>query len=162
MMWIVRAGQEALFYEKFITDCRAYLPWNGYQLDLSRFNSRDEFRSVVINEKMSKNRTSISNWSGQLFSFVKEIGIGDYILIPAKRSHSYTLAVITGPYKYYENATDELYHSRSIKIICTGIPRSIFSQTIIYSLGAFRTLFKVKYEKEVMHSITSWKKTLIS
>ena len=41
------------------------------------------------------------------------------------------------------------------------IPASIFSQTVRYSLGAFRTIFKVKYEEEILKEIDKWKEESI-
>jgi len=73
--------------------------------------------------------------------------IGDSVLIPSEFSRSYCLAAINGEYVFDENENEKLYHSRSITIIEQNIPRDIFEQSIIYSLGAYRTIFHVKYEK---------------
>ena len=49
-----------------------------------------------------------------------------------------------------------------IDVIWENIPRDIFTQEIIYSLGAFRTLFKVKHEEVVLHAISKWLASEIS
>lgn len=156
-MWIIRAGQHSLYYEKDMMDSKVYLPWHGYCLDLSKARSRTEFRDIVKQEKKIDNRTTVSNWAGQLYSFTQEIKLGDYVLIPSRGSHTYCLAIITGEYCFDKDEKDKLYHSRDIEIIENDIPKDIFSQSVIYSLGAFRTLFKAKHEEEIMCTIEKWK-----
>ncbi|MBR2553387.1 MAG: hypothetical protein IKE94_00885 [Aeriscardovia sp.] len=157
MMWVIRAGQNAIYYNKYIDNSKVYIPWDGYAFDLSTVESRLEFRSVVENEKGTLNRTSISNWAGQLYTFTREIKIGEYVLIPSKCSQTYCLAIISSEYSFDKNEQDKLYHYRDIQIVEKDIPKNIFPQTIIYSLGAFRTIFKVKYEEEIMKTIEKWK-----
>ena len=148
-MWVVRAGKKAIYFDKYMDDKKIYIPWDGYDVDLSAFNSYGDFKELVLKEKGDDNsRTSISNWTTQLFSFVREMRIGDSVLIPSEFSRSYCLAAINGEYVFDENENEKLYHSRSITIIEQNIPRDIFEQSIIYSLGAYRTIFHVKYEKK--------------
>lgn len=157
MMWVIRAGQHSLHYDKYIEDSKVYIPWEGYKIDLSEIKTRSDFRTVVEKEKGTDNRTSVSNWAGQLYTFTQEIERGDYVLIPSKGSHTYCLVRITGDYRFDINEKDKLYHSRDIEIVDIDIPRDIFSQSVIYSLGAFRTIFKAKHEDEIMKTINKWK-----
>ena len=153
----MRAGQNSLYYDKFLSESRVFLPWSGFKQDLSQYTSRQEFRALVEKEKGEVHRTSVSNWAGQLYSFVVEAKKDDFVLIPSKGSHTYCLAKLAGNYTYNENETEKLYHSREIKMILKRIPREIFSQEIIYSLGAFRTIFKAKHEEEIIRTIKKWK-----
>lgn len=155
MLWVVRAGQKSIFYERFITEKRVYIPWEGYNIPLNGYNNREDFRTIVQIEKKTQNRTSVSNWSGQLYSFVVEMKIGDLVLIPTQGSHTYTLAKIRSDYLFRNDG--ELFHYRNIELLDGEIPRKIFSQQIIYSLGTFRTLFKVKQEDEIMDTISKWR-----
>ena len=156
MMWLIRAGKDAVYYDVFMNSQKVYLPWCGFNLDLSSFTNPKEFRTVVEKEKENSNRTSISNWAGQLYSFVRRIQIGDYVLIPTKGSHCYCLSAIIGNYQYSDGNTNGLCHSRSIQILQRNIPKSIFPQAIIYSLGAYRTLFSVHHEETVKQLIEQW------
>ena len=148
MMWVIRAGQDSLHYDKYLETSKVYIPWDGYKLNLSNIKTRADFRAVVEKEKVTDNRTSVSNWAGQLYSFTQEMEQGDNVLIPSKGSHSYCHAKIVGDYCFDPNDENKLYHSRSIEIIEKDIPKVIFAQSIIYSLGAFRTLFKVTNYKQ--------------
>ena len=157
MMWVVRAGQNSVYYEKFLDNSKVYIPWDGYRLNLSNLTARPEYRIVVEEEKGPVSRTSVSNWAGQLFTFVHEFKVGDTILIPSKGSRAYCIGKISGDYEYNESEPDGLFHSRKIKLLMKGIPRDIFSQEIIYSLGAYRTIFKAKHEEEIIRIIKKWK-----
>lgn len=158
-MWVIRAGQNAIYYEKFIMSSKVFLPWDGYKIDLSNLSSRNDFRQTVVREKKIDNRTSISNWAGQLYSFSKEIEVGDYVLIPSKASNTFSLARINGDYEYDENSNDGLYHSRDIVVLVREIPKRVFPQDIVYSLGAYRTIFRAKQEDRILAIIEEWKRS---
>lgn len=155
MMWVCRPGQKGIYLEKFIKDKKIFISWEGFKVDLSKAETREEFREIVIDERKPEARTTISNWAGQLYSFCREMQIGDLVLIPHQSSKKYALARIVGDYEY--NSKEELVHSRKIEIMKNNIPRELFDQSTQYSLGAFRTLFKVRDEDVVMEAITSWK-----
>ena len=157
MMWVVRAGQGAVFYKKFLDEKRIFIPWDGFCSDLKDYKCLADYRSLVEKEKNTDNRTSVSNWAGQLYSFVWEINIGDYVLIPSKLSQTYTLCRVVGEYTFNGDEKDGLFHSRSIELITSAIPKKTMSQELIYSLGAYRTIFKVKREDEVLRTIDKWK-----
>lgn len=158
MLWVVRAGQKSIYAEKFIDNSKIYIPWDGYKISLCTLQSREQIRKIVEKEKNTDNRTSVSNWAGQLYSFAYEMKEGDYILIPMYKSREYVLAKIDGDYEYDINEIDSLYHNRKIKILCKAIPADIFAQSIRYSLGTFRTIFRVRQEDEILMTIKRWKK----
>ena len=155
-MWVCRAGQKAQYYDFFLDTSKIYIPWDGYDYDLSAVPSKEALRILVEKETGHVNRTSVSNWMGQLNSFTFDMNIGDYVLIPACYSRSYALAIITGEYEYKHNENNTLHHARSISVVGTGVPRSIFPQDIIYSLGAYRTLFRVKQSEQVLMLIRGY------
>lgn len=157
MIWVCRAGQGSRFYHEFIEKKQIALAWEGYDFDLSNYNTLQEFRDVVAKEKSTNNRTSISNWAAQLFAFCVEIKVGDYILVPDTHSKNYMLCVITGEYKYtpYDDQ-DSLKHFRNVEIKKTSISKNEFSQRAQYSLGAFRTVFKPRQYEDVLDVIKKY------
>ena len=148
MIWVCRPGKDGIYFPLFCESNRIYLAWEGYNTDLSHYKTLKDFRKLVITEKNPKANTSISNWACQLYSFCVDMQIGDYVMIPDKHSKKYTLATICGDYEYRKY--DELLHSRKIKILVKDIPRSSFNKTVQYSLGAFRTVFKTRFEEEIL------------
>lgn len=140
----------AKYFEKFNEKKRVYIPWSGYHMDLRNYDTREQFRTLVAKEKNTNNRTSIFNWYGQLFSFVKEMSVGDYVMIPSNRSQEYTLATISGNYEYDPAEKDGLYHSRAVNDSSREYSKIDFFKFVAYTLGTFRTIFKVKCEQEIL------------
>lgn len=151
MMWVCRAGKDSIYYNKFIENERIYLPWEGFHVDLSSKTCLSDYRVLVADEKGSHNTTTISNLACQLDYFCNQIMIGEYVLVPSRNSRTYALCRVIGNYKYSE--TDELPHSRQIEILRTDIQKDIFPQSIVYNLGTFRTIFRVKNEDKVLKII---------
>ncbi|NLB81662.1 MAG: hypothetical protein GX800_08655 [Clostridiaceae bacterium] len=155
MLWVCRAGQEAAYYDEYINTSLIAIPWQGYNYDLSRFDTLSLFREVVINEKGLDNRTSVSNWASQLFAFCKQMKQGDYVLIPSFHSKTYALSEIASDYRYQDVSSD-LHHVRYVTVLYKDIPREVFSQGVQYSLGAYRTIFKPNHADEIIATIHDW------
>ncbi len=158
-MWVFRAGKNGAMYNDVIEYSQVFLPWDGYQEDLSKYQTMPEFRKLVEREKQTTNRTSVSNWASQILVFVKTSQIGDCVLIPAQGSKCYTLAKIAGDYEYIESNDEMLRHTRKITVLEENIPRSVFSQEVKYMLGAYRTVFKIRNEDLVLQQIEQWHST---
>ena len=157
MMWVCRAGQKSVFAEYYFATNRIYIPWDGFKTDLSLYVDRTSIKELVSKEKGDVSRTSISNWSGQLYSFCWEMMEGDYVLIPYKNSKKYAFARIVGGYEFDCQNEKQLWHSRRIEIVIEHVPSDIFSQTVRYSLGAYRTIFKAKHEDEILSAIKAYR-----
>lgn len=157
MIWVCRAGEASKHYEYYVNHSIISMPWDGYKQDLSCKKELSEFKDLVIAEKGDVARTSVSNWASQLYSFCIEMKKDDYVVIPGFHSKSYTLCRIEGEYEFDEDQP-ELYHTRKIKVLVENAPREIFPQSIQYSLGAFRTVFKPKEEEVILKIFKQWKK----
>lgn len=160
MMWLIRAGKNAAYYDNILSSKKVFLPWDGYDFSFDSLETMADYRNAVISEKKINNSTAISTWAGQMRTFAKTIQIGDYVLIPSRKSHFYLLAKVNGPYQYDQTMGNCMKHSHSIDIIVEKIPREIFNQQIQFSLGAYRTVFRIKFEDDVMKTIEKWQKEL--
>ena len=161
VIWVCRAGRESVFLDAFLQTKKVYLPWEGFKVDLRKYPSREQIKRLVQQEKGDVARTSISNWSGQLYSFCWVMNVGDYALIPHRGSRTYTFAQLTGEYEFCDSDPNGLWHSRRIKIVLSNIPREVFSQSMRYSLGAYRTIFKIREEEELLTAISKYQKQKI-
>ena len=156
-MWICRAGRDAVYLEYYIEKSRIYLAWDGFKINFSAVSDKKEYRTIVAEEKDTQNPTSISNWAGQITAFVFDMKIGDYVLIPHRSSAYFELAQISGDYEYNAENEEKLYHSRKVRILNADIPKRIFPQTIQYGLRAYRTVYKVRNEDQILRIIESWR-----
>ena len=73
-------------------------------------------------------------------------------------SKAFVLARITDDYHYDKKDPKMLWHSRSIRIVLDGIPFDLFNQQMKYTLRAYRTVFRIKDEKEFFETIRSYAK----
>lgn len=158
MIWVCRAGRNSIYLDTFLRTHKVYLPWEGFKVNLKPFSSREQLKIIVRNEKGDVARTSISNWAGQLYTFSQEMQVGDYVLIPHKASRFFSLAKVLSDYRFCDCDENGLWHSRDIEILDAEIPREVFSQSMRYSLGAYRTVFKVRDEEELLTTITKYRK----
>ena len=156
MIWVLRPGKEGMYYTQFISEQKLFLPWSGYNVDLRSLKTRDDFRNIVIQEKHPEARTTVSNWSAQLYSFCFEMSENDIVLVPSRRSKDFAVTKLIGDYYYEKDGF--FHHFRDYDLITEGIPRSCFTQSTQYSLGAYRTLFKVKQESEIMQVLMRFTK----
>ena len=156
-MWVCRAGKNAEYLKSFLNTSRIYLVWEGFDADLSSFDDMDLFRELVIKEKETDNKTSVSNWAGQLRAFSRDMNMGDYVLVPDACSQHFMLAQLKGEYEYSALTEVGFFHSRKVDIIARNIPKKIFPQHIQYGLRAYRTVYKVKNEEEILKIINLWR-----
>ncbi|SES65554.1 restriction system protein [Pseudobutyrivibrio sp. C4] len=156
MIWVCRAGKNSQYIEDFIGNSRIYLPWSGFEFDLSPFVELSDFRMLVSSEKQTDNKTTISNLASQLKSFAVDMQVGDYVLIPHRSSRFYTFAIVDGGYEYNLQNDVGLFHSRKIRIMKSKISNQAFDQSMRYSLGAYRTIFKVKDEEKCLDAIKKY------
>lgn len=155
-MWVCRAGKNAVFLDYFIEHSSIYLAWEGFKIDLKSVSQKSDYRTIVGKEKNTNNRTSVSNWAGQLNAFANEMQEKDYVLVPYKDSRFFALVRISGPYEYDETNEKQMYHTRKVDICAKNIPKDIFPQSIQYGLRAYRTLYKVKNEDAILRIIIQW------
>lgn len=69
--------------------------------------------------------------------------IGDWIVLPSKRTSTIHIGKVVGEYVYSEENGNPYYHYRDIDWFAKNIPRNNFDQDILYSLGAFMTVCKI-------------------
>ena len=79
---------------------------------------------------------------GQLFSFVQRIAVGDLVALPRKSMSTIALGRVIGPYQYREDL-GEVHHVRLVTWMRTDIPRTDVAQDLLYSLGAFMTVYRI-------------------
>lgn len=141
-VWMIRAGrhgeQESLAIDKGI----AVIGWHEVP-NLTQIKSREQMRELCRQIYPNASEAKTSNLVGQLFSFAQRIDIGDIVAIPKKSTSTIALGRVTGPYRYREDL-GEVHHTRTVDWIRTDIPRTDFSQDLLYSLGAIMTVCRIE------------------
>ncbi len=82
--------------------------------------------------------------AGQIWTFSHRMQPGDWVVVPSKSKPVLNVAEITGLYVFRADAEDPYYHHRAVKWVGKDVPRSTFSQDLLYSLGAIMTICQIE------------------
>lgn len=142
-LWGIHAGKtgdaDSLFLKK---NCIA-VGWSKVG-DLGLLQpDRESFKKRVSEAYPDKKPGAIPNNAGQLFRFVHEIQLGDFVVYPSKRDRQIHIGCVEGSYTY-DPVTEPGYPNiRAVKWL-HSIPRTRFSQGALYEVGSAMSLFLVK------------------
>jgi restriction system protein len=141
-LWTVRCGGDGAYEQEAVAQKIVGIGWGGLG-DISKIDSREElmlhFATALPNDSLA----SIRNQLAQVYAFRSRIQIGDLVALPLRNSASIAFGRITGGYKFVKDAHRYVSHQRSVEWI-KEVPRSSIDQDLLYSFGAFSTVFEVK------------------
>ncbi|MAT73370.1 MAG: restriction endonuclease [Planctomycetaceae bacterium] len=143
-LWLCRAGKHGQFEQRFLSDKRIYLTWDGLNRNLGSIETKPALGEGLREVYPDAPKARISQNTGQIWAFVKGMSIGDWVALPSKVKAAIHIAEITGDYSFDPKAADPFYHHRTVKWIAEDIPRSNFDQDLLYSLGAFSTVCRIR------------------
>lgn len=107
-----------------------------------------------------KKKGAIPTDCGQIFRFINEVQIGDYVVFPSKYNRKINIGEITGDATYDSNGGN-YPRRRTVKWLKKELPRTAFSQGALYEIGSAMTFFSVKnYADEFLTAITG--KTVVN
>ncbi len=142
-VWLVRAGakgeDEALALELNL----AVIGFTEIP-DLTGVSNREAVLERVQSVSPDARPNRIRNRAGQLNAFVLRMKEGDIVALPFKtRPGHIALGCVSGEYRY-ERIEGVMRHTRPVDWIRPDVPRSEFGQDLLYSLGAFLTVCRIK------------------
>lgn len=122
--------------------------------DLSKIEAnREAFKYVYGQIYPNAKLGSIPVSAGQLFRFVHEMNVGDYVIYPSKSDKRIHIGQVESEYQYNPNINLEYPHQRRIDWI-KSLPRTEFSQGALYEIGSAMSLFQVKnYSDEFVSAL---------
>lgn len=143
-LWLVRAGKHGEHEEKFLTENRIYLTWEGLSHDLSRVTERPELDRLLAETYDDAPVATRRNYAGQIWAFSHRMKQGDWVAIPSKRKPVFNIGEITDDYAFNPRAEDPYFHSRTIRWVGQDVPRTHFGQDLLYSFGAIMTICQIE------------------
>jgi len=143
-IWLFRAGKSGEFENKFLQDGRVYLTWTDLKTDLRNFKEKKELYSFLVeNYNLAKEKTAV-NWASQIWPVAHSMKKDDWVVLPSKVNRTIHFGRIIGDYMYEPKAEDPYHHYREVDWFAQDIPRDNLDQDILYSLGAFMTVCRIK------------------
>jgi restriction system protein len=138
----VRCGGDSAFEQEALEQQIVGIGW-GRLGDVSKFENVEDLRKHYATcHPQEKPRTQI-NCSSQVFTFAKKIQIGDLVALPIKSLGAIAFGKVVGDYRFVPDSHHYVAHQRSVEWIGKPIPRSSISQDLLYTFGAFLTVFQV-------------------
>ena len=142
-VYLIRAGRsgedEALALEHGV----AIIGWEELP-ELPFTDDLDAFRQMLNKAYPDSNPKSVTAQAGQLRAFASTIVKGDFVVLPRKRTPHIAIGKVTGPYEHRE-AAGVARHIRPVHWLQTDILRSAFKQDLLYRLGAFLTVARIRH-----------------
>lgn len=142
-VWIARPGIKGQFQDLALEQNLALVGGDDIG-DLSKFKSRDELGQAMGKARPDAKPGAIINWRTQLWAFYEEIKNGDIVLLPLKGQNAVALGMVSGNYQWRPDMPEGARHSRPVDWKITDAPRDRFGQDILYSIGAFMTVCRIK------------------
>ena len=143
-VWLIRAGSQGQFEQKFTSENRVYLTWDGLNTDLQGLANKDELISALAVLEPEAKQKKLLNHASQIWPFVHVIQEGDRVILPSKIQPVIYIGKITSNYHHASNGPDPFFHWRSVEWLPEPVPRSHFSQDLLYSFGAFLTICRIQ------------------
>lgn len=142
-LWVVRCGGDSAFEQEAYEQKFVGIGW-GKLGDISKCETLEDLRNhYAVTHPHEKLRTQI-NCSSQVFTFSKKIQKGDLVALPIKSLGAIAFGKVVGDYQYVRDAHHYVAHQRKVEWIGEPIPRSSISQDLLYTFGAFLTVFRAE------------------
>lgn len=122
-------------------------------------DDRDSYKAKLAEVYPEKKPGAIPVDAGTLFRFKCEMEIGDLVIYPSKNDRQVNIGEIVGQYQYTPDDSGDGIdkgntHRRTVKWL-GSYPRTVFSQSALYEIGSFISLFQVsKHADEFLAVLT--------
>jgi restriction system protein len=140
-LWMVRGDKHGQQQDLALEQGFAYAKFKEVP-DLSATNGREDILEICREIFLDATEAKLRNFAAQLFSFVHRIQENDMVIMPLRSKPQMAIGRITGPYQYRPDL--EVFHTRPTKWLRDDIPRTAFGQDLLYSLGAYMTVCRIK------------------
>lgn len=148
-LWMNRAGRHGESEQRFLDDNRIYLQWTELNQDLRKTSNKSDLRKLLQTIYSSAPQGRVSSYLGQIWIFVNEMQIGDWVGLPSKFKRVIHFGEITGNYEFVAKHEPRLRHYRSVKWFAPDIPREKIPRDILYSFGAAGTICGIDAESRI-------------
>lgn len=147
-------NENLLLHDKVIA-----IGW-GDMGDLSEIKPvRESYYKAYDKVYPNKSKQSIAGSAGQLFRFVNEAKIGDYVVYPTKFNRMVNIGRIEGEY-FFDSKEEGYKQKRKVKWL-KELPRSEFSQGALYEIGSYLSFFKIKHYADEFINAVNNKKNIV-
>ena len=135
-IWLIRAGLNDRYEQKFIEDGRIYVTLPGLSVNLAILPDRDGLSQAMTRSYAAESPRRLNSLVNQIWPFAHEMNKGDLVLLLHAQKPAITVGEVTSDYRFEHAAVDPFYHWRSVNWIATDVPRSHFGSDLLLSLNS--------------------------
>ena len=145
-LYLVRAGRDGQFENRFISDNRIYLQWGGLftNKNIATLGGYESIKVAALSETPDEKPKKIINGVSQINAFVHRMAQGDFVVVPLKHKPAVAVGKVTSDYIFAPDNEDSFRHYRTVDWLNPEVPRSAFEQDLLYSFGAFMTICQIQ------------------
>lgn len=140
-VYLVRAGGNGEDEDYVLDNNIAVIGYRDIP-SLEATKSYEDIFKIITTAKPDVKPRAAGNYAGQLWNFAIAMKEEDIVVLPRKLTSQVALGKVSGPYKYQKVGND-FRHTRKIKWIRSDIARSVFSQDLLSSFGAYMTVCRI-------------------
>ncbi len=140
-VWLIRAGKHGEDEDAALETGYVIIGWREMP-DISGVTTYEEMKKKYAEVYPEMLPRAIQNNAAQLWAFSNRIKTGDVAVLPMKTRSFVAVGKITGEYEYKDGR-----HMRKVDWIRQDIPRTDFGQDLLYSMGAFMTVCRIRRNK---------------
>jgi restriction system protein len=141
--WMIRGGRDGEREDAALREGLAILGWDELD-DIGGCSSKEELRALIAATYPGSGTARIANWTGQLWRFLNEIDVGDYVVMPRKNRPSLVaFGRVTGVYRYRGDARRGFRLTRPVAWLRTDVPRSAIKRDLLDSMGSLLTVCRL-------------------
>jgi restriction system protein len=143
IIWGIHAGRTGDADQLFLSGNVIALGWSAVG-DLTHIGKdREALKKKVGQTYPDKKPGAIPVSAGQLFRFINEVKVGDYVAYPSKADRCIHIGRISGEYKY-NPALEKGYPNQREVTWLKSVPRTSFTQGALYEIGSALSFFLLK------------------
>jgi restriction system protein len=142
-LWGIHAGKTGDADSLFLTGNCVAVGWHEVGNLSSIAADREAFKAAVARTYPNAKPGSVPTNAGQLFRFVYEMKIGDFVAYRSKQDRQIHLGRVEGDYKYKPHVNPAYPNLRKVTWL-RAVPRVHFSQGALYEIGAGMSFFLIK------------------
>jgi restriction system protein len=143
-IWLIRAGSHGEYEQKFLQDKRVYVTWHDLSVNLLKLKNREALLQEMESLYPDAKQKRLLNWVSQVWPFAHGIKKGDLVVLPLKSQAAIYIGEVTSDYHFESKGPNPFFHWRSVKWVGEAVPRTHFSQDLLYSFGAFMTICRIQ------------------
>ena len=150
IIWGIHGGATGDADRLFLTKNVIALGWSRVG-DLTGFGSdREALKKAVAEAYPDKKPGAIPVSAGQLYRFVNEVKVGDFVAYPSKTDRCIHIGRIDGDY-FFDPKSEGSYPNHRKVTWLKSVPRTSFSQGALYEIGSAMSFFMLKnYAEEFL------------